>query len=256
MIETPRIASVTVCRDERDRLERLLPQLAWVQSRHLVATGARSTELEHLAQTNSTALHYHPLKLGAPFDDARRIAVDACDEDWVLIVDTDEALPDELVEYLVENLPRWHEAGVEGVRLPRLNHFRDSALVSPAFWPDFQLRLLRRSHVQFSSRLHQGIIPVEKVVQVPPQRSLAIIHDNCPSSSEFIAKMNLYSDIEAGQAPAGQPPSRALLRTLRYLAALLIKRRGYKDGETGLHFALMMAMWHYLSDVKGWEMDK
>lgn len=245
----PAIATLTVMRGEYELLEELLPTIGWAAEHHIVETAPEVGP--ELRDRPGVHVHHHPLPLGAPFDDARAAALPAIGSDWLLILDTDEQAPDALARLLAEQTAEWDDAGICGVWLPRLNHVRNTPLHHSSAWPDYQLRYLKKSATTFSPTLHDGINVNGPTTKLPADEDCALRHYAFRSTEQFVAKLNLYSSIEAAQrGPATGGSGRALRSAIRNFLARYVKMRGYRDGWAGLHFSLLMAFYDYLIHAK------
>lgn len=244
------IASITVMRGEWDRLPALRRTLAWVSERHIVET---SPNLGADEVYEGFAVHHFPLPLGAPFDSARRAANQHVRAPWIFVVDTDERVPLMLADLIVDRLAEWDSRDIDGVWIPRQNHVFGRRLQYSSAWPDYQLRVIRRSAAEFRNRLHSGMPELTSVTRLPPDSSYAIQHYNFESTQDFVDKVNLYTSIEASQSPGRSSPIRAFIHALREFLARYVRMRGYRDGPFGFHYALLMSLYRYLIEAKRWE---
>jgi hypothetical protein len=250
------IATLTVMRAEHDRLRRMLPALQWADECHLVETGPDPAGTRRIA-ANLAVVHEWPLPEGGSFDAARQAAVTHITSDWVLVVDTDECVPDALVRRLRAMASAWQGEGIEGVWLPRLNHVLGRPLLHSSAWPDYQLRFLQRQSVRFSDRLHHTTEGMTgPTVKLPAEPAMALHHFSFVSTKQWLEKMNLYSDIEADQTDTSVEPGsvrRAIAKAAQDFAVRYLKMKGYRDGPEGLHYCIMSALNCYLIEFKVWE---
>ena len=249
------IATLTVMRGEMDLLANLIPKLGFAAERHVVDTSDEHLDFDAFPDA---IFHRYPLHLGQSFDAARSVALPHIRSEWVLIVDTDESIPSELVDLLRSKMSEFNSSGVQGVWIPRQNHVLRTAIRYSSAWPDFQLRFIRRDALSFSNRLHGAIVPVDRHIYLGADPAIAIQHQNFPSTKAFVDKINLYTSIEVDQIETDEIASvgSALLRAGREFLTRYVKMRGYRDGAHGLHFAVMMAFYRYLIAAKLWERDQ
>lgn len=250
------IATITVTRGEPEKLTQLLPTLSWASELHVVETGPEAEATRTVA--GRARVHHVPLAEGAAFDDARAAALQYVEAGWVLIVDTDELIPAKLVAVLQQNAEEWRRTDVRGVWIPRLNHVLGQRLRHSSAWPDYQLRFLDRDTAQFESTLHSYVSVAGRTVRLPAEESLAILHYNFTSTSQFVSKLNVYAAIEAEQRTAAEVNSLrpALVSGAREFAARYVKMRGYRDGWAGLHYCVLMGMYRYLIGAELWERNQ
>ncbi|MBE0643042.1 MAG: glycosyltransferase family 2 protein [Bacteroidetes bacterium] len=93
-----------------------------------------------------------------PFDgfaSQKAFALAQCTRDWVLSIDADERVSDELREDIRTVLLT--SAAQDGYYIPRRNHFHGRWIRYGGWYPDLQLRLLRRERARVTTRLvHEG----------------------------------------------------------------------------------------------------
>lgn len=249
-MSTPSIATITVMRGEVERMPALFETTSWSGERHLVETAPELVLRELPADVR---VHHHPLARGASFDSARNAAIPHVAAEWVFIIDTDELMPPTLVRRLEEIVRDSRYRHTQGVWVPRVNHVLGRPLRYSSVWPDYQLRLLRRSAARFGDRLHSFSPNVQRTERLPAEPALALQHYSFESTQAFLDKLNLYSSIEAGQQAVGGGVYWAAIRAARDLVGRYVRRGGFLDGPYGLHLSIMMAINRYLVEVKRWE---
>jgi hypothetical protein len=249
------ISTITVCRGETDRLAAVIPQLvAWSDDVHVVETAPDAGPTRAVC-ADMAHVHHRPRALPADFDTARAEALEHVSHDWVMVVDTDERVPDTLVQAVHQSLAAWERDGVEAVWIPRRNWVLTRPLAASSAWPDYQLRLFRRRSMRLQPVLHNYAIPPEQTARLAADHTLAIEHRNFVSTHQFLEKVNDYTTREAMQAGAVRPAKlrHAVLGGAREFGARWVKMRGYRDGPEGLHYCLLMGLYRYLVLAKGWE---
>ncbi len=248
------IATITVMRDEFARIPPLLEDLSWAAERHIVVTGP---ELPSQLLDRVT-LHHAPRRLGASFDEARAEALSSVRARWVLVVDTDERVPSSLVDRLTARIQDPGADALDGIWIPRRNHILGRPLRYSSVWPDYQLRFLRTDSAAFSSRIHNPVASDHKRVEwLPAADELAIQHFSFESTREFVAKLNLYTDIEAAQTEGtGRTGvARAAILGTRDFLTRYVRMQGFRDGSEGLHLSILMGFSRYLLESKRWERE-
>lgn len=250
-----RLATLTVMRGELERLPGLLENLSFTTERHFVETGPMPEVLKTLP---GITVHHHPLPMGAAFDAARSEALPHIKAPWVLVVDTDERIPESLIDHLLARLDDFEARGVQGVWVPRRNHVLSAPLLHSSAWPDYQLRLFKTSAASFSNQIHAFVPKLEREEKLPAVDALAIRHFNFETTTDFVTKLNVYSGIEAQQSKDQATPSvaRALYKASRQFAVRYLKMKGYRDGAEGLHYALLLGVYQYLIETKRWELKR
>ncbi|MGB8990659.1 MAG: glycosyltransferase family 2 protein [Desulfobaccales bacterium] len=192
--------------------------------------------------------------------------------DWVLIVDADERVTPDLageIAALVNGSPSHN-----GYYLARQNWFAGTWIRHGGWYPNWNMRLLRRGRGRYELRLvHEHIL-----LEGPPgYLKNPLIHYDYKGIERYFDRHNVYSSLEAVEAyrmmtapdrTAGLPASlrakgperRRFLKNLayRYLPARgLIKfiwmyfiKLGFLDGRMGFRFCLLHTFYDYQISLK------
>ncbi len=182
-----------------------------------------------------------------PFDNyaaQRQAALDALDAEWILFLDADERmtgpLGEELRALLADAGP-----GLAGCWLPRRNFIAGREVRGGGFYPDYQLRLLRRGKARYAPERE-----VHEVVEVDGDEAFAaqpLLHYNYRDWRQFHGKQPAYARYEARILAARgvhARPHNFVLQPLREFWRRFVTLRGYVDGLHGLRLALWLA-WYY-----------
>lgn len=179
---------------------------------------------------------------------------------WILNLDADERVSPELkkeIDHITLNQSREKtsplSSAVAGYVIPRKNIIFGKWIEHTGWYPDYQLRLFKRGSGSFQEQhVH------EKIVVRGDVRALnaPLIHENYQTVSQFIEKLNRYTDNEAEHMiKSGYTFS--YLDVIRMPKEELFRRyfshEGYKDGLHGLVLSLLMALYHLVVCVKVWE---
>jgi glycosyltransferase involved in cell wall biosynthesis len=192
--------------------------------------------------------------------------------DWILIVDADERVTLDLareIAALVAGSPRHH-----GYYVARQNWFAGTWIRHGGWYPDWNLRLLRRSRGRYEPRLvHEHIL----LEGAPGYLQHPLVHYDYKGIERYFERHNVYSSLEAVEAyrtlsspeqPQGLPAAlrakgperRRFLKNLayRYLPGRsLIKfiwmycfKLGFLDGRMGFRYCLLHTFYEYQISLK------
>jgi glycosyltransferase involved in cell wall biosynthesis len=192
--------------------------------------------------------------------------------DWILIVDADERVTPELareIAGLVASQPRYH-----GYYLARQNWFAGTWIKHGGWYPDWNLRLLRRGCGRYEERLvHEHIL----LDGSPGYLHHPLIHYDYKGIERYFERHNVYSSLEAVEAyrtlnSAGQPlrlpaalrargpERRRFLKNLayRYLPGrslfkfvwMYFFKLGFLDGRMGFRYCLLHTFYDYQISLK------
>ena len=170
----------------------------------------------------------------------------ALDAQWILFVDADERMTETVGRKSSQPLA-WRMRGRAwpGCWLPRRNFIAGREVRGGGFYPDYQLRLLRRGKAQYAPERE-----VHEIVEVDGDEAFAaqpLLHYNYRDWRQFHRKQPVYARYEARILAARgvhARPHNFVLQPLREFRRRFVTLRGYVDGLHGLQLALWLA-WYY-----------
>jgi len=183
--------------------------------------------------------------LQRPFDNfagQRNATLQAIDAEWIFFVDADERIPPALAAEVRQVIVERPEVGWW---MPRHNFIAGHQVRHGGFYPDYQLRLLRRDRARYDPER-----PVHEVVLLDgPAGYLQnpMIHYNYASWPQFHAKQYRYAAIEGrmlrerGVKPW---PHKFVRQPLREFWRRYVTLRGYKDGWVGLKLGVLLGFYY------------
>lgn len=180
-----------------------------------------------------------------PFDNfaaQRNAALQAVEAEWILFVDADERATPELAAEVRRVIVEEDKAGWW---VPRHNFIVGKLIRYGGYFPDYQLRLLRRGQAHYDPAR-----PVHEVVILEGEAGYLqnpLIHYNYDSWAQVHEKQRRYACLEAQRlfAQGIHPkPHNLVLQPLREFRRRLITLRGYKDGLHGLRLYALLAYYY------------
>ena len=198
--------------------------------------------------------------------------------EWILILDADETAPASFREE-VDRLLEKNGAGCSGFYVNRRVFFLGRWLRHCGWYPNWNLRLFRRKLGRYENRkVHEHLL-----VQGPVGRlKNDLVHDDQRGLTEWIARHNQYSTLEAEERLAslsrakqtglsatlwGDPIERKRFlkeRVFLYLPVkplvwflyLFIFRFGFLDGRAGWIFCVLQAFQEFYTGLKMRELQR
>lgn len=245
-----------IARDEERHIGAALESARPVADELIVLLDARTRDrTAAIAREHGATVHTSWFET---FGQLRNQALRCCRGRWVLFLDADERLTPELsaeLRALRERECRAAQAedeacGVVGYWIPRYNLYFGTPLKGGGWYPDDQLRLLRREHAHYDeARL------VHEVAQVDgPTARLSghLLHINIESWRELRHKQRRYAIAEAQTLALAGVRARwrnLVLQPLREIKRRLITWQGYRDGRLGWTLAVVMGYYEWVKYV-------
>ncbi|MBI4316270.1 MAG: glycosyltransferase family 2 protein [Chloroflexi bacterium] len=188
----------------------------------------------------------------------RNAALDAVQADWIFFVDADEratpVLADEILDLTGLNRPVRSEAGWW---VPRHNFIFGKLTLHAGWYPDYQLRLLRRGRARYDPGRHVHELALldggEGRLQNP------LLHLNYETVPEFIAKQYQYTQYDAGILHAQgirAKPQNFVLQPLRQFYWRYATLGGWREGWHGLRLCALMAYFQFVLYRDLWVMSR
>ncbi len=178
----------------------------------------------------------------------RNFAYSCAKNTWVLSLDADERVTEELKREIKETLSRHSE--YNGFTIPRRNFIGDYWVKYGGWYPSPQLKLFKKDKFRYEE---VGVHPRAFMDDPCGHLKSDIIHYSYRNLEDFIAKLNNQTTREAQKWFNQNKPMRAvrfLWRTLDRFIRTYIGRRGYKDGFIGFVIAFNAAMYQVISYLK------
>ncbi len=182
---------------------------------------------------------------------ARNFAIQAASHEWVLVVDSDEIVPDALRKYLYEFIQS--PDTLNGIWIPRKNYLMGRFMHGD--YPDYILRFFRKEGAYWPPYVHTVPQLTGKTVKIPKQRKdLAFIHLINNPLELRLTKLNTYTTKEITKRANHNFPLGAIFYApaYRFFKAYILKG-GFKDGKAGLVNAGMDAFYKFTTIAKIWE---
>lgn len=203
-----------------------------------------------IAQKYNCKVVTFPKKDYVSAEPARNFAIQSASSYWVLVVDADEIITNELREYLYARIK--DENCPAGLYIPRKNYIMNKFLKNS--YPDSQLRFFKRLGSDWPPYVHTFPKVDGRVEKIPPaRRELALIHLS-DTIFDQINKINMYSENEVEKR---KDMKVSLLKifvkcTVRFFLNYILKG-GFRLGITGLIQAVNSSNYKFYSMVKIWE---
>lgn len=178
-------------------------------------------------------------------------AIDKATCDWILQLDADERLDEQLRKEIKEAIKN---STINGYWIPRKNWFLGRFLMKGGIYPDYTLRLYRNG----KGRLPQKDVHEQAVVEGETGHlKNPLIHIADPSFTRYLTRYNRYTDLIAKQLEdkkIGYNPIMAikylLLLPIWWFLMTYIRHKGFMDSWQGFVFSFFSAMRFPLSYIK------
>lgn len=248
------IAAFIVCCNEERQIRRCLESVRWCDEIVIVDSGSTDRTLQICAEFTSKIIHHD----WQGYVIQKRFALAQCSSEWVLNIDADEEVSEELQEEIVKILEedKAGKVSTHGFLLNRVIFFLDRWWRKGGWYPEYRLRLCRRSATTWG-----GEDPHEKAhVTGETKRCTGELHHySFTDLTDYVRRMNtLSSNATPSLIKRGATASVIVIigRTCARFFKFYISKRGFREGLAGLIVASIEAFSVLLKYAKLWEARK
>lgn len=231
------VTAAVLARDEADFLEGCLASVGWADELLVLVDAATRDATVEIARHYTERVEVRPF---ANFPRQRNLALDLASSHWVLFVDADERVPPALAVEIRQALAKGSDAA--GFWIPRRNLICGRWVHTAGWWPDRQLRLLRRGAARYDEAEH--VHEVARLDGAAGALAEPLLHLNYETLGEFRAKQGRYAGLEARALyeRGARGRRRSLLgQPVREFWRRFVELGGYRQGGLGLALSLLMA---------------
>lgn len=234
------LAAVILTKNEEYHIADCIKSVAWADQVIVFDSFSDDRTVEMARQMGALVVQ-HPFH---DYGQQRNAALEAVEAAWVLFVDADERVTPELAAEIRQAMAR---DDVDGWWIPRHNYIFGAVVLHAGWYPDYQMRLLRRVKARYDSTRE-----VHELVMLDGQDGYlenVLIHHNYDSLRQFSAKQEKYTAYDAkilfdqGVRPK---PQNYFLQPLRQFKWRYLELKGYRAGWRGLLLSLLMAYYNFL----------
>jgi len=243
------VAAVIITKNEEANIGPCLESVAWADDR-IVVDACSADRTAEVAKSAGARVFVRPWP---GFGPQKNFGMDQAQAEWILIVDADERVTDALrqeIQSVVRALPRPEIAGFE---IPRRNFFYGRWMRGGAMYPDYQIRLFRRTtsryddvllheHLHLHGRIERFLEPMD--------------HYSIPTIGHHVRKMTHYTTLGAREKLKRRARVSVLALAGNHMGTILktyVLRSGWQDGIHGVIAAMFAGMFTFVKYAKAWE---
>ncbi len=170
--------------------------------------------------------------------------------EWVLSLDADEYVTEELKEEITQVLA---ETSFHAFSIPLRNYIGSYWVKHGGWYPAGKLRLFMKSRFRYEE---VGVHPRVFLDGETGHLTKDIVHKGYPDFEHFLGSLNRQTTLEAQKwIETGRRMSigKAIWRTIDRFPRSFIGKRGYKDGFIGFMVAFFASLYQIISYAKYWQ---
>jgi len=239
-----RLSVAIITLNEERNLAECLASVSFADEIVVVDGGSRDRSCE-IARAAGARVIEEPDWQG--FGVQKNRAIDACSGDWVLSIDADERVPQNLRAEIQTVL---RDSAFDVYEIPRSSYYCGRFMRHSGWWPDHVRRLFRRGTARFSpAPVHESLQTDRSVGRL----NTPLEHWSFRTMEDVLDKVNRYSSLSAPVViERGDRPS--LFTAIFHGAGAFLRtyflRCGFLDGSHGFMLAVSNAEGSYYRYVK------
>lgn len=249
-----KLSVVIIARNEEDNIRRCLESVKWADE--IVVVDQFSTDRTVEICTEYTD-HIFQREMTEGFGPQKQFGVDQASHSWILSIDADEWLSDELKQSIHDVFDQGPE--YDGYEFMVLTSYL-GYWIRHCGWYVPHLRVFDRRSGRFNdSPVHEMVIVDGRVGRVEGD----LLHQSYRDMHRHISKLNLYTDYDAQIVDAKgivlKPRNYLWYFALKPMLSFLRKffiMKGYQDGVHGFIISLFTAIAVMVMHVKAWHIQE
>ncbi len=238
------ISVIIIVKNEQDKIGNCLESVRWADEIVVVDSGSDDDTLEICRQYTDQIT----VSEWSGFGPQKNKALALATQPWILSIDADERVSDELREEIIAAIAR--DSDIGAYLLPRSSSFCGRMMQYSGWHPDFILRLFKKDQAKFSDdSVHEKVITSANTDRLKNP----LLHYSFDNYQQVVEKMNLYSTLAAeDKFKHGEKSTlfKAVSRGFWTFLRTYIFKLGFLDGKQGFTLSVSNAEGTYYKYVK------
>lgn len=249
-----KISAVIITNNEEKRIADAIKSVAWADELLVVDSESTDKTREIAESLGAKVL----IKKWQGFSKQKQFAVENASNDWILSLDADEIISDELKNEIEKIKSKPKSEIADGYKIPRLNFYMNRPVRFGGWYPDWQLRLFDRRKGSWKEVLIHESVQIKPGSKIEKLKS-DIFHYSIKNAAQHHKMIGeRYAPLAARQMfETGKKTSQLKIFTVGFTTFLhnFLIKGGILDGFTGFCIARFAAHHAYLKHLILWEMQ-
>ena len=237
-----------ITKNEESNIKRCLDSIKWADEIIIVDSGSTDNTLEICQTYNCKIIETEWLGFGK----TKQIGVNAATHDWVLSIDADEEVSNELKREILELT---QSTQFNAFNIKRVSYYLKKRIKYSGWQTDYPLRLFNKNHGNFNdASVHEAVIMDNSEITCIHE---SILHYPFPTISIHINKIDRYSQLGAENLFNKKKNTTivyAVLSGIIKFIKMYIFKKGFLDGKEGFILAVLSGFSSTLKYFKLWSL--
>jgi (heptosyl)LPS beta-1,4-glucosyltransferase len=247
-----RIAVVIITKNEEQNIGACLESVEWANEKIVIDAESRDRTVE-LARACGAKVSVRPWP---GFGLQKNFGMEQASSGWILILDADERVTEELCGEVRICIERWTPGAPVAYRIPRRNFFYGDWVQRGGVYPDYQVRLFRRGMARYNDvAVHENLLVDGEIGTLAGH----IDHFTERRIQDHFKKFGLYTTLAAQEKAKSVQTvqwSDLVFRPLVIWTKTYLLKQGCRDGVRGLIVCVFASMYTFVKYAKLWDMTR
>lgn len=244
------LSVILITKNEEQNVAECLASIRWANE--IIVVDAESTDRTvEIARTFTPHVFIEPW---AGFAMAKQFALDRATGEWILWIDADERVTDELAEELHAVIAT-NDASMNAYRIARRAFFLGKWIRHCGWYPGYVVRLFRRSAARFSDHdVHEEVLVDGSIGTLKSD----MLHYTDRDLAHYFQKFNRYTSLAADRSHHDGKRASVfdiMLRPGWMFLRMYFFKLGFLDGMHGFVLSVLSASYVLTKYAKLWEKD-
>ena len=269
-----KLSVVLATRNEEENIARCLESVKSIASEIIIFDEYSTDKTKEIAEKFGAKVYLEPHH--DIFHITKQKAIDMAKGDWILQLDADEVVTEELAKEILEKIkdPKNQKIQTSGKSelferhqkliedrdgkigtdsgdivayfIPRRNMFLGKPLIHAGVYPDGVIRLLKKGKAYLPAKsVHEQMVIEGKVGWLNGD----LLHFDSPTLKRYLMRLNRYTDLKTQELKSLKTPKNlwsflqfTILHPTYYFLLLLVRHKGFLDGVNGFLWSFFSAL--------------
>jgi len=241
------ISVLIITKNEQSNIEDCLKSVLWASEIIILDSGS-SDDTKNISTKYTKNFHTNTDWQG--FGIQKQRALEFANEDWVLFLDADERVSDELRDEILQKVQSSLNNDINGYFIPRLSNYLGKDIYHCGWYPDYTLRLAKRSKCKFSTDIvHERMI----LDGCSAKLKNYLKHIPYKSISHHLLKIDFYTSLSAEKKfllARRISWNRIFINAFFAFFRTYFLKKGFLDGWRGLIISISSGFTVYIKYLK------
>jgi len=237
LMEKTKLSVCIITYNEENNLGGCIESFVGLSDEIIIMDSMSTDRTERIANRYNARFAVHPFD---DFGKQKQRAIDLATHSWILLIDADERLSEELYRELTDLLKDRNRLELkDAYRVNRLNFFMGKPIRHGGWSPDYLVRLFRKGSAHLSNNLvHESVLPAGKIGSLDH----LLFHYTYLTLDSFIEKNARYAKLSAQEKKLrGTKPGffKVIFDPPFVFVKMFFLQQGFRDGKEGFFLAIL-----------------